>query len=524
MSSLSSAVSRLQAAWLARRAVRKATITPPLLVPYDGFRYHPHQEVGVRWMMAREAEDAPHVRGGILADEMGLGKTWETMGLLLNCPVPNTLLLVPPILLAQWTKVMEKTRMPFSVLQPGTKWQRHYGIREGTHVYLATYDRMVRSLDSLAGKTIDRILADEGHALRNQRTRRFQVLRQIASPRRWILSGTPVQNKQTDFVALCAWLGLKRNPKISWSAYATELILRRMVAEVQESVPDFPENKPNHHIMPVTMPEDGDEKRVFDALVRRFRNALDDQVANIQVLELYLRIRQFLAHPQIYIDAMHRKFDGDYHRPRVWTGTASKMEALQRLLHETSKRPTIIFTNFQDEMEYAEGILQTEGFHTFKVSGGQSDAVRAAVIRQSEEYAAKGEPTAILIQIVAGNAGLNLQHMNRIIFLSSHWNPAVVDQAVGRSYRIGQTQQVDVYHILLADGAEKNLDRYIAKTHSKKRTVARKLHEKLVCEAAVDSKRIIEELNLICPEEALIASSAAVTTDVSEDPTEVTTQ
>lgn len=470
-----------------------------LRVPYEGFRYHPHQDVGVRWMMAREAEDAVHLRGGILADEMGLGKTWETLGLLLNAPVPNTLLLVPPVLLAQWSKVLEKAQIYYSVLMPGAKWQWHAGTHAGIHVYLSTYDRIVRNMDALTDRTLDRIVADEGHALRNSKTRRFLALQRLEAPRRWILSGTPVQNRQEDFRSLCVWLGLRRNWDITWAEYAAELILRRVVADVKETVPEFPENKPMHHIVPVTMP-DGDEKVVFDALVQRFQSALDLHAANIQILELYLRIRQFLAHPQIYIDAMHRKFKDDYQRARVWTGTSSKMAAFQQLLHETPKRPTIVFTNFQDEMEYAEAILQTEGFRAFKVCGGQTDRVRAAILRESEAAAAT-EPTAILIQIVAGNAGLNLQHMNRIIFLSSHWNPAVVDQAVARAYRIGQVEQVDVYHILLADGAEKNLDRHIAKCHAVKRDVARKLHEKLVCDAAVDSERVIEELNLICPED-----------------------
>jgi SNF2 family DNA or RNA helicase len=467
-----------------------------LRVPYEGFCYHPHQESGIRWMMAREAEDALFVRGGILADEMGLGKTWETLGLLLNAPVPHTLLLVPPVLLVQWSKVLEMAQIYYSVLMPGGKW-RHTGT-QGIHVYLSTYDRIVRNMDVLADQRLDRIVADEGHALRNSKTRRFLTLQRLEAPRRWILSGTPVQNRQEDFRSLCVWLGLRRNLEITWAEYAAELILRRVVADVKETVPEFPENKPTHHIVPVTMPE-GDEKTVFDALVQRFENALDLHATSIQILELYLRIRQFLAHPQIYIDAMHRKFQ-DYRRARVWTGTASKMEAFQRLLHETPKRPTIVFTNFQEEMEHAENILEAEGFRTFKVCGGQTDKARAAILRESEESAAT-VPTAILIQIVAGNAGLNLQHMNRIIFLSSHWNPAVVDQAVARAYRIGQTKQVDVYHILLADGAEKNLDRYIAKCHARKRDVARKLHEKLVCDAAVNSEHVLEELNLICPEE-----------------------
>jgi SNF2 family DNA or RNA helicase len=124
-----------------------------------------------------------------------------------------------------------------------------------------------------------------------------------------------------------------------------------------------------------------------------------------------------------------------------------------------------------------------------------SDSQRERVTEESRKSVADGKPTAIVVQIVAGGAGLNLQHCNRILFLSSHWNPAIVDQAIARAYRMGQRDHVEVHHLLLADDAERNLDRYMAKKHGTKRDVAMAVHEKLFCDSAVDVQDVLEQLD-----------------------------
>jgi hypothetical protein len=130
-----------------------------------------------------------------------------------------------------------------------------------------------------------------------------------------------------------------------------------------------------------------------------------------------------------------------------------------------------------------------------------TDAARTKAIEGSRKAASEGIPTVMFVQIQAGNAGINLQHLTRIVFLSSHWNPSVVDQAVGRSYRIGQKEQVEVHHILLADGAVKNIDRYMARIHKEKRGHALAIHDKLFCDSAIDTAVIMQELNAVCKDE-----------------------
>jgi len=521
-----------------------------LKTPFAGFAYHPHQDIAIRWMMTREADGAEFFKGGILADEMGLGKTWMTLGLLLNNPVKNTLLLVPPVLQAQWIEAFQQCGVSYSVLAPpaavsrpkkakaaapadGLKRKRTAVRRPGMiqefkgkafpgiHILIATYDRASNNLPLLQTLALDRLVADEGHIFRNgASSRRFIRLSSLVAARRWILSGTPIQNRKSDFAHLLDFLGMPGDLRVRTpaEAIAAAVLLRRTVSDVRDVITTMPTLRPKHIIHPVTMPAESEELRVFSALVGRFEHAVEMNAAGSVILELYMRIRQFLAHPSIYVSAMKSKYAA-YTRS-AWDGTASKFAAFQEFLATAEKEPTIVFGTFREELNMAAAALTAAGYKVFRIQGGVSDRVRAMNIAASRKAVSAGEPIAILIQIECGAAGLNLQHCNRVFFLSSHWNPAVVDQAIARAYRMGQTKRVTVHHLLLADGAERNLDRYMARLHGDKREMAMEIHPKLFCEAAIDSDEVIEKLDEAAGiEHTTPAGGAGCVASVSEDPT-----
>jgi len=468
-----------------------------LSVPFAEFAYHPYQVEAIKWMQRREAADAKYLRGGILADEMGLGKTYMTIGLLVNDAVPTkTLLIVPPVLQPQWTEALAKSAVPHRILQTGTKFREIAASSARTcSVVLTTYERALRNAARLNTEMFDRVICDEGHMLRNgPKTRRFREIASIGAPRRWILSGTPIQNTAAEFGHLLRFLGMDMEKYIKSAGVdiASEILLRRVVGDVRDIVVGFPEKRPVHTTYPVVMPPDSEEKRVFDALVGRMEHAIDRHASAALILELYLRIRQFIAHPAIYVDAMKRKYGGEYGR-RVWDGTASKVTAFAEFIATAPEEPTIVFGNFRDELDLAEMELRRNGYSVWGIRGGMTDAARTAAVEESR--AAAGAPVAIVVQIVAGGSGLNLQHCSRVCFLSSHWNPAVVDQAIARAYRMGQTKTVSVIHFLLADDVEKNIDRRIANMHDKKRSIAAAIHPKLVCDTVVDKSDMMAVLD-----------------------------
>jgi hypothetical protein len=55
----------------------------------------------------------------------------------------------------------------------------------------------------------------------------------------------------------------------------------------------------------------------------------------------------------------------------------------------------------------------------------------------------------------AGGVGLNLQHAaSCCINLELPWNPAVLEQRIGRIYRLGQSLPIDVYNLVCEEGIE----------------------------------------------------------------------
>jgi SNF2 family DNA or RNA helicase len=478
-----------------------------LVTPHEGFVYHPHQQEAIKWMALREAVGAEYARGGILAHEMGLGKTWTSIGHILNAPSSHTLILVPPVLQSQWEDALYTARIAFDVLisapRTATPEERFRQIhmedaRPGIRVTLATYVRAGKqSAALLTHGPFTRLMCDEGHILRNGGANQtYRNINALPIPCRWILSGTPVQNSKLDFINLCTFLGMDRvevRCKKS-SDIASVLVSRHTIDTAGASVAAMlPPTKPTHTIHSIVMPTDSDESQTFKSLVGRFNLAVERHAKTMIILELYLRIRQFLAHPAIYVDAMKRKYGERYTRTE-WTGAASKMDKFTSFMNTTAPESTIVFCNFRQEMERAKVIAEEAGYKTFMIRGGMSEFDRSACVMQSREAAAVS-PICILVQIVAGGAGLNLQHCSRVVFLSSHWNPAVVDQAIARAYRMGQTQHVTVHHFLMANSDDRNVDRVMMRIHAKKRRAIVEIHPGLACSTAADTDDTLHHLD-----------------------------
>lgn len=429
-----------------------------------GFRYLEHQVEGIQWMMEREQEGAPLCRGGILGDDMGLGKTWQTIGLLLNQPLASTLIAAPPVLIGQWSAALRQSGITVRQLA-GRKWTA--AAAAAASVTLCSYGALKSRSVELQGQRWDRVILDEGHYIRNRKTSRFKVCDALIADRRWILSGTPVQNRTGDFKSLALWLhcdhaALRRS---QLPALAENIIKRRSITLLSAQLPGAP-----IHVAHKLDFASEEEARKFNVLVSSVEDAIERHVGGMLILERYLRLQQFIAHPQIYVDAMHRKFMGIY-EGADWTGTATKLEKFKELIADTTE-PTLVFCHFKQEMDILAAEATALGYNVGFVRGGLTEKRRSEEIAGTVASATAGLPTVLFCQIVAGNCGLNLQHLTRVIFYTQHWNPAVIDQALARSYRFGQTKPVTTHHIVLNSDALLNIDRLMLAKHGFKRREA----------------------------------------------------
>lgn len=446
--------------------VKKSQKPLDLIQPRASINYLKHQETGIRWMLDREAEKAVVCRGGILGDDMGLGKTFQTIGLLKNSPwTYKTLILCPPALMSGWTQELRDC---------GYKVATSLDESSNEVVTLATYNRAHLYKRDYTAARFERVILDEGHIIRNGKgTQRWWSCMAIASKAkcRWILSATPVQNGEKDWVNLCWWLHVRAGPS-TIPTLAPTIMLRRTMEDLRLTA-DLPP-APVFHRNNLTIPAESAEGKLFRALTDQLGTIMDSQhVSALLKLELYMRIQQFLVHPQLYIESMRAKFKGAYPRPD-WTGTATKFDTFTKVL-QSSDVPTIVFCNFRAEMDRVADLARSLGRSVWSIRGGMgSDAVGLAV-KEARAAALSDASVVIIVQIVAGGAGLNLQFCNRILFLSQHWNPAVVHQACGRAIRIGQRSPVQVHFFSVVDEVADNIDRRMLERHQMKVATAREI-------------------------------------------------
>lgn len=210
-------------------------------VNHAGIQKIPHQENGVMWCIESElAEQSEQtIRGGIIADEMGCGKTYMTIGLIVCNFVPATLIVLPLSLMNQWKQsIFESTgHIPFVYYGHTMKKANVQNILASSPIVLTTYGVVSYDLNNpIHSIKWDRIIFDEAHHMRNPSTQNYCAGISLKSDIKWLITGTPIQNKMNDLYALCNICGIKRPDKLPLDKLKLH-ILRRTKSEVGIHLP-----------------------------------------------------------------------------------------------------------------------------------------------------------------------------------------------------------------------------------------------------------------------------------------------
>lgn len=469
-------------------------------------------------MMERERD--PIVRGGLLCDEMGLGKTFSTIGLLLNSPVSKTLLMGPIAVLDQWKLALKPSKL--AVYEVGSKgqWVKVFGKPLMGSVYLVNYDKLLTKKILFTGHW-DRLVCDEAHNLRNSNSKRFEQMKTIVATCKWFLTGTPVVNSTSDLASLMHLLNRSIRLYKPSEATAVEWMgryaLARTVEQIRDALPNVIPKDPEvfHHRLDFSTEDEANFYRgIQGRLSAELQELLGDDNPNmIMILNLILNLRQISTHPQVYIESRRRK-SAAYRRAN-WDTTSTKIKALQELLaSEKKSHGYVIFCHFHDEMDILKQYLEKDSNvgQVFMYSGSMTPAQRTAVVEKTikaREFATSGADvdtilqtaaphlpllprdilnfvlgpmvggrhTILLAQMQSAGTGINLQHMDRVVFLSPWWTAALMDQCVGRVVRLGQTKVVHVHHLAFneEETVSLNIDDYINERVEKKREVCERM-------------------------------------------------
>jgi SWI/SNF-related matrix-associated actin-dependent regulator of chromatin subfamily A3 len=149
-------------------------------------------------------KEAPRLAsGGILADDMGLGKTLQVISLILTGGPGQTLIVAPVSVMSNWEQQIQRHVLP----QHAPKVLIYHGAaRQSVGKSLKDYDVVVTSYGTLSSETTSgnifkmkwrRVVLDEGHTIRNAKTRVAMAACALEAQSRWVLTGTPMLDHPT---------------------------------------------------------------------------------------------------------------------------------------------------------------------------------------------------------------------------------------------------------------------------------------------------------------------------------------
>lgn len=456
----------------------------------NGLKHEPHQKEAVDWCLDREK--APANKGGIIADEMGLGKTIEILGTVYSNNLPNTLIVLPYSLLGQWAIIISKLMGVQPLIYHGSKrkaWTEADIIRHP--IVLTTYGLISKKkklketekqLGLLHSIKWDRVIYDEAHHLRNSGTCVNQGAQQVKTDITWLMTGTPIQNGETDLHSLYQLLGFT-NIKPNLEMLIRTHMLRRTKDRAGIVLPPC-----NETIVPVEWKYKKEQVLAENIHSRLgFSNLQATEKANVDEhrFKTLTKAKKVCVLPKLLKKTTRRRLilDGVVQKTTKnveMVRDASKIESVIAaiLRKKDNGKPKLVFCYFHEEIDEIDRLLKIQGLNVKKFDGRTSKKERARILSETCEV--------LIGQIDATNEGLNLQAYKEIYMVSPQWNPAVQDQAIARSHRIGQTEPVEVFHFIMngfpgkaqassVDLKAVTLDQHICNVQEIKRNVVKKL-------------------------------------------------
>jgi SNF2 family DNA or RNA helicase len=365
-------------------------------------------------------------------------------------PKPRTLIVVPKSIVGQWCSEIGRFAPSLSVHAfDGAKRKLPDVLPE---VVVAPYSVMAQRPGGPACPLLtvqwDRVILDEGHEIRNRKSKTHIACNALSAPIRWVVTGTPVFNSVKDFVALCGFVGIPRNQVQGYTdAIRAKYVLRRTKADValHNKRLELPPCDFQNLELEMYQEERDLYEHVFtrgQAIVKHIFKTGTQHLHQMELLECLLRARQVMSWPQLYLDGMAVKDESD---PEPWIGRSRKMETLMELIATHPNEKSLVFTQFMGEMDEIQERLGEIGVPTFRIDGSVPKEARDARIAG---WKAGPKNAVFIIQIKAGGVGLNLQEATRVYITCPAWNPATELQAIGRAHRTGQTQKVVVRRLI----------------------------------------------------------------------------
>jgi non-specific serine/threonine protein kinase len=439
----------------------------------------PYQVAGYQWLNYLHEVSW----GGILADDMGLGKTVQALSFLKHYRDHygelKSLVVCPTTLIYNWENEIKK-------FAPSLTYYIHHGPQrlrqaqelEMHNIIITTYGTLRSDIKIFMQIMLDYVVLDESQAIKNPASKVTKAAALLKAKHRLCMSGTPLQNNTFDIYAQMNFLNpgmlgtmefFRQEFSIPIDKFGEEVqkdhlrkilypfILRRTKEQVAKDLPDKTET--------ILLCEMGDEQRkIYDAYRNDFRSKIlgtieeqGIQKSQLTILQGLMKLRQICDSPAILNET--EKFENH----------SIKLDELTREITENmGHHKALIFSQFLGMLALIRENLEEQGIKYEYFDGSTSAPDREKAIQSFQN---DDEVRVFLISLKAGGVGLNLTAADYVYIVDPWWNPAVEQQAIDRTHRIGQTKNIFAYRMICKDTIEDK----IMQLQERKRQLAKEL-------------------------------------------------
>ena len=421
-----------------------------------------YQKAGYAWM----AFLYQHRFGACLADDMGLGKTMQAISMfggikegiipaVTKQPTPH-LVVLPPSLVFNWEQEIQKFYPSLRVtVYAGPDRVAHFA---GDEVVLTTYGVVRRDIAILETLPFHLIVFDEAQTVKNIYAATTSAVRRLHGAFTLVMTGTPLENHIGEYfslIDLCVpgLLGdhdtVKSEITSASSSFMEVLtrrtkpfVLRRTKEHILKELPPKTETD-------VYLDLTERQKSLYQHTVAQIRPGIEEAYqtkthaqARIIALTAILKLRQICLSPTL----LHA--DSRETSPKI----AFVIERLNELME--AGHSALVFSQFTSFLDLVETALTTHHIPYVRLDGSTPTGKRRTLVKQFQQ----GQDASVfLLSLKAGGQGLNLTKASYVFHLDPWWNPAVENQASDRTHRIGQTQKVSIFRILMRHSIEEKM-------------------------------------------------------------------
>lgn len=449
----------------------------------------PHQLEALNWLRKCWHKS----KNVILADEMGLGKTVSACAFLsslyfeFKATLP-CLVLVPLSTMPNWLA-------EFSLWAPNLNVVEYHGcakaraiIRQhewhGTdpngsnkktasykfNVLLTTYEMVLADSSHLRGVPWEVLVVDEGHRLKNSGSKLFSLLNSFSFQHRVLLTGTPLQNNIGEMYNLLNFLQPATFPSLSsfeekfndltTAEKVEELkklvaphMLRRLKKDAMQNIPPKTER-----MVPVEL--SSIQAEYYRAMLTKNYQLLRNMgkgVAQQSMLNIVMQLRKVCNHPYLIPGTEPDSGSGEFlHEMRIKASAKlTLLHSMLKVLYKEGHR-VLIFSQMTKLLDILEDYLTTEfGPRTFeRVDGSVSVGDRQAAIARFNQDKTR---FVFLLSTRSCGLGINLATADTVIIYDSDFNPHADIQAMNRAHRIGQSNRLLVYRLVVRASVEERI-------------------------------------------------------------------